>query len=320
MPIRPTLTILASLLAGLLAIPPGALAAADEKLLAAARAAQPAVIESLKAMVAIESGTMDLPGLGKMTDYAEARLKALGLQVERRPASTASTGNMSLGTLKGWLNTPRNGGVAVSMPSSLPQSRPAQQWSAAERLLALHESHGLHGAALHAWCREKGVFEHQLVCWRDAFCASPEPQSAEAARTAKVELKALQSQHVVGVNYLGRIRRVWRRDLPAAAAHGAQPTGVWDRVEPMQQHQSREPTPALACDETHRPVKFGTRRVVKPRHRRSELRHTGDVLALQGRPKGRLQIVRTTRGWLHASRDERANRQACRFFSPSSQG
>ena len=39
------------------------------------------------------------------------------------------------------------------------------------------------------------------------FCASPEPQSAEAARTAKVELKALQSQHVVGVNYLGRIRR-----------------------------------------------------------------------------------------------------------------
>ena len=182
MPIRPTLTILASLLAGLLAIPPGALASADEKLLAAARAAQPAVIESLKAMVAIESGTMDGPGLGKMTDYAEARLKALGLQVERRPASTASTGNMSLGTLKGWLNTPRNGGVAVSMPSSLPQSRQAQQWSAAERLLALHESHGLHGAALHAWCREKGVFEHQLVCWRDAFvpARSHNPQRRRA--------------------------------------------------------------------------------------------------------------------------------------------
>ena len=96
MPIRPTLTILASLLAGVLATPLVALAAADEKLLAAARAAQPAVIESLKAMVAIESGTMDGPGLGKMTDYAEARLKALGLQVERRPASTSSAGKSDL--------------------------------------------------------------------------------------------------------------------------------------------------------------------------------------------------------------------------------
>jgi glutamate carboxypeptidase len=91
MPIRPTLTILASLLAGLLAVPLAALGAADEKLLAAARAAQPALIESLKAMVAIESGTMDLPGLGKMTDYAEARLKALGLLVERRPPSSGKS-------------------------------------------------------------------------------------------------------------------------------------------------------------------------------------------------------------------------------------
>jgi glutamate carboxypeptidase len=64
-------------------------AAPDEKLLAAARAAEPAVIASLKEMVTIESGTMDLPGLGRITDYVERRLKDLGLQVERRPSSTA---------------------------------------------------------------------------------------------------------------------------------------------------------------------------------------------------------------------------------------
>lgn len=43
-------------------------AAPDDKLLAAARAAQPAVIESLREMVAIKSGTMDAPGIGKMAD------------------------------------------------------------------------------------------------------------------------------------------------------------------------------------------------------------------------------------------------------------
>lgn len=47
-------------------------AAPDDKLLAAARAAQPAVIESLREMVGIESGTMDAPGIGKMADCAEA--------------------------------------------------------------------------------------------------------------------------------------------------------------------------------------------------------------------------------------------------------
>ena len=65
-------------------------AAPDAQLLAAARAAEPAVIQSLKDMVAIESGTMDAPGLGKMADYAEGRLKALGLQVERRKASAGN--------------------------------------------------------------------------------------------------------------------------------------------------------------------------------------------------------------------------------------
>ncbi len=75
-------------------------AAPDAKLLAAARAAEPALIQSLKDMVSIESGTMDAPGLGKLADYAEARLKALGLQVERRKPS-ANLGDVLVGRLSG---------------------------------------------------------------------------------------------------------------------------------------------------------------------------------------------------------------------------
>ena len=89
-----------SLLAVLAIAAGSACAAADQMLLAAARAAEPAVIESLKEMVSIESGTMDLPGLGRMTDYAERRLKALGLQVERRPSSTAK-GEMLIARAQG---------------------------------------------------------------------------------------------------------------------------------------------------------------------------------------------------------------------------
>jgi glutamate carboxypeptidase len=50
----------------------------DDKLLAAATAAQPALITSLKDMVMIESGSNDAAGLTKMAAYTEERLKALG--------------------------------------------------------------------------------------------------------------------------------------------------------------------------------------------------------------------------------------------------
>jgi len=84
----------------LLALLGAAQAGPDEKLLAAARAAESAVIISLKEMVSIESGTMDLPGLAKITDYAERRLQALGLQVERRLSSTAK-GDILIGRRQG---------------------------------------------------------------------------------------------------------------------------------------------------------------------------------------------------------------------------
>ncbi len=84
----------------LLSLAGAAQAAPDEKLLTAARAAESSVITSLKEMVSIESGTMDLPGLGKITDYAERRLRALGLQIERRPSSTAK-GEILIGRLQG---------------------------------------------------------------------------------------------------------------------------------------------------------------------------------------------------------------------------
>ena len=122
--------------------------------------------------------------------------------------------SMSVGTLKGWLKTLRKEGVSSVMPSSLPQSLPARQWSAADRLLALHESHGLSGPALHAWCREKGLFEHQLNAWREAFCSSAEAETAQERRESRAELKALQGKHEV----LQRELRRKERALAEAAA------------------------------------------------------------------------------------------------------
>nr|WP_315595092.1 M20/M25/M40 family metallo-hydrolase [uncultured Cupriavidus sp.] len=69
----------------------GAMAASpDGALFDAARAAQPAVVQSLKDMVSIESGSANIQGLTRMADYTAQRLQAVGAKVERLPMSTSA--------------------------------------------------------------------------------------------------------------------------------------------------------------------------------------------------------------------------------------
>ena len=67
---------------------------------------------------------------------------------------------------------------------------PAAAWSPAQCLTALQKSYPLNGTALAAWCREHGVFEHQLTQWREEFC-TPAPASRESGSA----FRELQRQH-----------------------------------------------------------------------------------------------------------------------------
>ncbi|EHP41588.1 glutamate carboxypeptidase [Cupriavidus basilensis OR16] len=78
----------------------GSAHAADAQLLAAARTAEPSVIQSLKEMVSIESGSANAAGLAQMATYTEGRLATLGARTERI-AVTKGPGIMVKGTLTG---------------------------------------------------------------------------------------------------------------------------------------------------------------------------------------------------------------------------
>lgn len=78
-----------------------AFAAPDENLRAAAEQAKPALIETLRDMVMIESGSSDVEGLGKMADLVETRLKALGAKIDRRKVSRGPGGDIVIGTFEG---------------------------------------------------------------------------------------------------------------------------------------------------------------------------------------------------------------------------
>ena len=88
-------------LLGLVGANAPAFAAPDEKLRKAAEAAQPALIETLRDMVMIESGSGDAEGLAKMAEFTETRLKALGAKTERRKATPGTGADIVIGTFEG---------------------------------------------------------------------------------------------------------------------------------------------------------------------------------------------------------------------------
>ena len=130
-------------------------------------------------------------------EFREQALSKVRHRGTRSVRDIAEELNMSAGTLRKWWarsnsNVAMAGAAAAAAaPAELPVELPAEAWSAAQRLLALHQTHGLSGSALHAWCREKGLFEHQLITWRDAFCALTSPESRES----KLAVRELQTRN-----------------------------------------------------------------------------------------------------------------------------
>ena len=128
------------------------------------------------------------------SEFKEQALSKARQRGSRTLASVASELNLSVGTLKGWLKAQRRVPADPPHAADLPSDVPARQWNAAQRLLALHESHPLAGTALHAWCREKGLFEHQLKQWSQEFCLTGADGTA-TQRQVNTALRELQGKH-----------------------------------------------------------------------------------------------------------------------------
>ena len=124
-------------------------------------------------------------------EFREQALSKVRQRGTRSVSDIAEELNMSAGTLRKWWGRSNAGTAVVAPTAELPSDLPAESWSAAQRLLALHRTCGLSGAALHAWCREKGLFEHQLITWHDAFCALASSESRES----KLAVRELQTRN-----------------------------------------------------------------------------------------------------------------------------
>jgi hypothetical protein len=112
----------------------------------------------------------------------------------RSVRSVAEDLHVNYHTLKNWM---KREAVSKRGVAAIKERRP-QDWSAEEQLLALHETHGLLGENLNAWCREKGLFTHHLSGWRAAFCAESKGGALglRESRLFKEEIEQLKREIV----------------------------------------------------------------------------------------------------------------------------
>ena len=127
-------------------------------------------------------------------DQALAKVYSRG---QRSIQEIADELNLSIHTLKTWMSNATSTDNARTPPH---QAKRPQDWRPEERLLALHESHGLSGEALNAWCRERGLFAHQLKQWQTDFCSGGAGlavrEDAQTIRNQKAEIQRLERELV----------------------------------------------------------------------------------------------------------------------------
>lgn len=125
------------------------------------------------------------------TEFQEQALSKARQRGTRSVQDVANDLNMPVGTLRKWINKSNRKHAVGSPAAQLLEDLPAQSWSPDQRLLALNQTHAMTPTQLHAWCREKGLFEHQLNAWGKAFCNATAPESREA----RAALRELQVKH-----------------------------------------------------------------------------------------------------------------------------
>lgn len=116
--------------------------------------------------------------------FRDQALEKVYTRGSRSVRAVADELNVNLWTLKNWMKSYK------SESTSKRDTRPRRpdDWTLAERLEVLLESHGLDEEARNVFCRERGIFPHHLQRWRADFEAGTSSVLA-GKRTELRELK-----------------------------------------------------------------------------------------------------------------------------------
>jgi len=125
-------------------------------------------------------------------EFKEQALAKVYNRGDRTIQAIADESNLSIHTLKNWMKS------STPADTPTPLTKRPRDWRPEERLLALQESYSLNDEALGAWCRQRGLFAHQLAQWKSDFCAATSARSGTddnpTLRSLKVENQRLERE------------------------------------------------------------------------------------------------------------------------------
>lgn len=108
------------------------------------------------------------------TEQRENALQRVALRTDNQTIeSIAALVDVNVGTLKNWMKEARKQNTNAGVAKSASAYTPAQQ------LDALVETGKLSDVEISAWCREKGLFAHDLSAWRASLTAPRTDESAQ---------------------------------------------------------------------------------------------------------------------------------------------
>ena len=104
--------------------------------------------------------------------------------------AVATEAQVGVSSLHGWVHTAKNQGSIKEDRSAA--ARPCD-WPAAQRLQAVIESSVLDHEALNQYCRQQGIYKHQLIQWKQNFMSDKD--ATQLSKQQRDELKALRDQN-----------------------------------------------------------------------------------------------------------------------------
>jgi len=122
--------------------------------------------------------------------FREQALEKVYSRGNRTVLAVADELHLSPWTLKNWMKAVKK---KPSSNTGVCSKRPHDR-SRAERLQLLLNSHALKDEALNAFCREQGVFPHQLHHWKADFEAETVSEHPAQLRTLKAEKTQLERE------------------------------------------------------------------------------------------------------------------------------
>jgi len=119
----------------------------------------------------------------------EAVRKTLQRGRGRTIAQMADELNVPYPSLRQWLKDFRMSDPTMPQPTE----QRATEYSAEQRLQVVLDTHAMTPEARSAWCREYGLFEHQLTQWKAQLLTPADPVgNAGEVRRLKEEVKQLE--------------------------------------------------------------------------------------------------------------------------------